>query len=41
MREEDVFDTEATTRYFSTYLPDRAIPMLPEALSFYAFKGMI
>src|SRR5690606_34281344 len=29
----DVFDEEAVRRCFSTYLPDRAIPMLPEALS--------
>ncbi len=33
VREGDVFDEESITRCFSTYLPDRAIPMLPEALS--------
>jgi ribonuclease R len=33
VREGDVFDEEAVRRCFSTYLPDRAIPMLPEALS--------
>lgn len=31
--EGDVFDEEARTRCFSVYLPDRAIPMLPEPLS--------
>lgn len=33
VRPGDPFDTEAVTRGFSTYLPDRAIPMLPEQLS--------
>jgi len=33
VRSGDVFDLEAGQRCFSTYLPDRAIPMLPEALS--------
>jgi len=31
--EDDVFDTEAITRCFSTYLPSRVIPMLPMPLS--------
>ena len=33
VRDGVVFDDEATYRCFSTYLPDRAIPMLPESLS--------
>lgn len=33
VRHGDAFDTEAAQRCFSTYLPDRAIPMLPEELS--------
>ncbi|MBL4685059.1 MAG: VacB/RNase II family 3'-5' exoribonuclease [Nannocystaceae bacterium] len=33
VRSGDPFDTEAAQRCFSTYLPDRAISMLPEALS--------
>jgi ribonuclease R len=33
VRDGEIFDDEATYRCFSTYLPDRAIPMLPEPLS--------
>jgi ribonuclease R len=33
VREGDVFDEEAVTRCFSTYLPARVIPMLPFELS--------
>ncbi len=33
VREGTVIDKEATWRCFSVYLPDRAIPMLPEQLS--------
>jgi ribonuclease R len=33
VREDTVIDREAQIRCFSTYLPDKAIPMLPEALS--------
>jgi ribonuclease R len=33
VREGDVFDEESQRRCFSTYLPDRAIPMLPPSLS--------
>jgi ribonuclease R len=33
VREGTAIDDEATNRYFSAYLPDRAIPMLPHQLS--------
>lgn len=33
VRDGEIFDEEATFRCFSTYLPNRAIPMLPESLS--------
>lgn len=33
VREDDVFDEEAITRCFSTYLPNRVVPMLPFPLS--------
>src|SRR5690606_41431779 len=33
VREDDVFDDEAITRCFSTYLPNRVVPMLPFPLS--------
>ncbi len=33
VHEGDIFDTEARTRFFSTYLPARVIPMLPLPLS--------
>ena len=33
VREGTAVDAEAAVRCFSTYLPDRAVPMLPEALS--------
>lgn len=33
VREDDVFDDEAITRCFSTYLPARVVPMLPFPLS--------
>jgi ribonuclease R len=33
VRDGEIFDEEAIFRCFSTYLPDRAIPMLPEPLS--------
>lgn len=33
VRDGSVFDEEATVRCFTCYLPDRAVPMLPEALS--------
>lgn len=33
VREGDIFDVEAARRCFTTYLPDRSVPMLPHELS--------